>query len=252
MTVGPYTRTTRWDGKTLNLRTIEMLLVVQQKLAFPLTISQGSYNLGVTQSAGTHDRGGAVDISAASWDTTEERDRIVWHLRRIGFAAWYRPRLYRDGKLVWNAHIHGIAIGDREMSPEAAAQVIDYKNGKNGLAGHGDDTGPDVEWTEYPQELHMSVWGPRWWDADDFKKEAYEIFTQDGVIDPPDSITTPDNPRWAVSSAIRHLLKQGVATDQSLSVLETKQADLQTQVDTVNLKLDQILAKLGVEPPPGV
>jgi hypothetical protein len=40
---------------------------------------------------------------------------------------------------VWGEHIHAILIGDREMSSGANAQVVDYLNFRDGLAGHAAD-----------------------------------------------------------------------------------------------------------------
>lgn len=159
--ISAYERTDR-DGKLLNYRTLEMLLVAERRFAawagltgVEFVLTQGSWS-GAAASGGTHLGGGALDIDSTSWDTAAERDRIVFELRRIGFAAWYRPRLVRaDGSLVWNPHIHAIAIGDREMSAAAAQQVIWYREGLNGLwpDGGGEDTGPRVTITEYPQTL---------------------------------------------------------------------------------------------------
>ena len=55
-------------------------------------------------------------------------------LRRAGFAAWYRA----PGDLVPDspAHIHAIAIGDQELSPQAIEQLIGpggYFRGLDGL-----------------------------------------------------------------------------------------------------------------------
>jgi hypothetical protein len=61
-------------------------------------------------------------------------------LRLAGFAAWHRFSPPFSGP-----HIHAIAIGDPLMSPGARAQVQDYKNGRDGLAGHGKDQGHKVD-----------------------------------------------------------------------------------------------------------
>lgn len=123
-----YTHTTH-DGKVVNKRTKAMLLEAEKRLGYELTIVQGSYNRGVSQSAGTHDGGGAIDLAPWDWQTK------VMVLRRVGFAAWYRPAIAGH----WNAHIHAIAIADRELSDGAANQVKAYYNGRDGLAGNGPD-----------------------------------------------------------------------------------------------------------------
>lgn len=128
----PYDRTT-YDGNTVDWITRAALEDVASRLGYDLTVSQGSYNAGkVPQSAGTHDGGGAVDLSA--WD----HEKKVRELRRAGFAAWYRPTIPGT----WEEHIHALLIGNRKLSPGARAQVAAYLAGKDGLAGNGPDNGP--------------------------------------------------------------------------------------------------------------
>ena len=102
-------------------------------------ISQGSYNPGaVSASFGTHDGGGAVDISVRDPQTwavlTGELDAMIYALRAAGFAAWVRAEgsLYPDSPV----HIHAIAVGDRDLSPAAWEQVYGpggYLAGYDGL-----------------------------------------------------------------------------------------------------------------------
>lgn len=130
------TRVTR-DGKTLNKRTLNMLERAEARLGHKLQVVQGSYNAGgVSASAGTHDGGGAIDVSA-----TSNPKEVVRALREVGFAAWHRTA--EQGP--WNEHIHAIAIGDNEMSSGAAAQVREYYAGYDGLAGTGRDDGPRLD-----------------------------------------------------------------------------------------------------------
>ena len=132
---------------TLNDRTVFMLEQAQRiyeqnggTLAhFRQLITQGSYNLGaVDASFGTHDGGGAIDISVrnpADFSVMEtEIMPMLLALRTAGFAAWLRDvdELY-DGSVI---HIHAIAIGDAEASPIAQEQVngeFGYLRGFNGL-----------------------------------------------------------------------------------------------------------------------
>lgn len=136
------------DGKVVNKRTADMLNRAEQRLGYPLYILQGSYNSGVSASAGTHDGGGAIDVSVGGVN----KDQVVLVLRQVGFAAWYRPT--RPG--VWNEHIHAIAIGDPEMSSGARNQVQDYYAGRDGLAGNGPDNGPRLNpIPTWPQKLPL-------------------------------------------------------------------------------------------------
>ncbi len=61
--------------------------------------------------------------------------RKVLVLRRIGFAAWYRPQ-----SSSWVGHVHAGLIGDREASTDLKDQFDEYRIGYDGLAGDGRDT----------------------------------------------------------------------------------------------------------------
>lgn len=134
------------DGQTVNARTADMIKAAEKRAGVNFTLTQGSYNAGgVGGSAGTHDGGGAVDISV---NNISDKDAAVKALREVGFAAWHRTPSQGD----WAEHIHGIAISDTDMAPAAQAQAGDYFKGLNGLASHAKDDGPKVKkvtWEEY-------------------------------------------------------------------------------------------------------
>ena len=133
-----YQRTT-WGGVTLNRRTAAMMEAAIELMGEPPTaVYQGSYSTDVAASSTTHAGGGAIDC----WHP--DHQRFVLCMRRVGFAAYFRPELWRDGERIWGNHIHAIAIGDTTMSPAAAEQVVDYYLGRNGLADHGPDTDPRI------------------------------------------------------------------------------------------------------------
>ena len=129
------------SGRTIvvNARTAAMLAEAEKRLGRHLNILQGSYNVGVAASAGTHDGGGVVDV----WVPSLDADVVVKQLRMDGFAAWHR----RPSQGPWGHHIHAVAIGDHQLAPLAAQQVVAYRKGFNGL-GHlgmaGKDDGPKV------------------------------------------------------------------------------------------------------------
>ncbi|MQA77359.1 MAG: peptidoglycan-binding protein [Streptosporangiales bacterium] len=132
------------DGETVNARTAAMIKEAEGKAGENLTLTQGSYTSETGASAGTHDGGGAVDISISG---VSDVDGTVTALRQVGFAAWHRTPAQG-----FDHHIHAVAISDTDMSPEAQAQIGDYYKGLNGLAGHGADDGPQVAkvtWEEY-------------------------------------------------------------------------------------------------------
>lgn len=131
------------NGEMLNLRTLSMLGHAQALYGGEIeltgyAITQGSYSTGVSASFGTHDGGGAVDLSVLRegtytilWDDIEPMLRA---LRLAGFAAWLREygELYPDSPI----HIHAIAIGDAELSPAAQEQLTGpagYFRGYSGL-----------------------------------------------------------------------------------------------------------------------
>ena len=137
-------------GHTLNRRTNRMKIAAAKRLGnCRWTITQGSYTPGVSQSAHTHDGGGALDLDVTQGCGT--RRKAVRALRKVGFAAWFRPA--NPG--VWNAHIHAIAVNDTDMHPEAADQVSEYYRGGDGLAGDAPDSGPKVKkitWEQYRRQ----------------------------------------------------------------------------------------------------
>jgi hypothetical protein len=122
------------NGQTVNARTLWMLKLAQHLYGGPgsiLSVVQGSYSPGLQESFGTHDGGGAVDISILNpanlsqvlWD---EAPKMAAAMRQAGFAAWYRPaRMFGPDS---GAHIHAIAVGDPQLS-EAARRQLDGPEG---------------------------------------------------------------------------------------------------------------------------
>lgn len=145
-----------WRGHTFDQRTAAQLQAAATLIPFPITPSQGSYSHGVHASGGTHDGGGAVDISMAGHTDTQGHI-IETMLRRVGLAAWLREPI--PG--VWPRHVHGISIGCPDLSPAAAAQVQDYHHGNDGLAHHGPDHGDrryvTTTWESYQSAQHQPV-----------------------------------------------------------------------------------------------
>lgn len=123
---------TTHGGKVVDKYTDWNLREAEKKLGYDLTIVQGSYHKGVGASAGTHDGGGAVDLLPWDW---QNKVRV---LRELGFAAWHRPAI----RGVWSEHIHAVLIGNAKASSSAKAQVLAYKNGRDGLRSNR----PDYFW----------------------------------------------------------------------------------------------------------
>jgi hypothetical protein len=142
---------TTYDGHTVNVRTKRMLTAAAHLISptCTLDLTQGSYNPGGDpDSAGTHDGGGAADISVHHLCGAKRPRAIVRALRRVGFAAWRRPFIPD----LWPEHIHAMAVNDPDLAPSAQEQTGDYYEGKNGLADEGPDHGPKVRkrtWEQY-------------------------------------------------------------------------------------------------------
>jgi hypothetical protein len=100
-------------------------------------ITQGSYTGGAEQASfGTHDGGGAVDLSVRDTirgGTLADVEALVYALRVAGFAAWLRENdLFYPNSPV---HIHAIALGDAELSEPARLQVDGQGGYMRGLDG---------------------------------------------------------------------------------------------------------------------
>jgi hypothetical protein len=131
------------NGMLFNQRTFLMLEQAQSiyRGEIDLTgyhLTQGSYSNLVSASFGTHNGGGAVDISVIQYGTHQvlydEIDNLIHALRVAGFAAWLRDfdQLYPGSPI----HIHAIAIGDRDLSDPALEQLtgqFGYFRGFNGI-----------------------------------------------------------------------------------------------------------------------
>ena len=139
------------NGWTLNQRTLAMLEHAQRLYGGELEITgyhitQGSYTSGESASFGTHDGGGAVDLSVMRKDTFtvlwDDIEPLIRALRGAGFAAWLREygELYPDSPY----HIHAVAIGDRDLSPAAHAQLEGDFGYFRGFTGVPIENGPPV------------------------------------------------------------------------------------------------------------
>jgi hypothetical protein len=134
----------------LNQRYADMLAEVERLLGRKLTIVQGSYRgicrcFSLCRYPRTTE---ACSTSVRGTSPAAERNAAILAARQVGFAAWYRTEAQG-----FDPHTHGVAIGDQELPVSAQNQVTQYKQGRNGLASHGADDGPDgyrnVTWESY-------------------------------------------------------------------------------------------------------
>lgn len=131
---------TTYQGRAINQGTKQILDALNKMVRTPafggeksdITMEQGGYNRGgVAASAGTHDGGGAFDLTEFNWGNR------VRALRILGCAAWHRP--YNWDNRSSGAHIHAIVCGDGTASAGAKSQVADFYGGRNGLANRAKD-----------------------------------------------------------------------------------------------------------------
>lgn len=149
-----------WRGRTnVDALTIACIEHAEQLVrhsapntAHDFIVTQGSYQSTVAASAGTHDKGGAVDLRWCG-------HFVCLHaLRRAGMAAWHRT----PAQGPWPDHVHAVVIGHPLLADSAHRQVIAYLNGRNGLKNDGADDGPRLDpiprpvWP-YPQEDDMPL-----------------------------------------------------------------------------------------------
>lgn len=131
------------NGMYINKRTFSMLTHAQSIYGGEIELTgyhltQGSYTNLVSASFGTHDGGGAVDLSVIQYGTYQvlytDIEPLIQALRTAGFAAWLRDfdQLYPGSPI----HIHAMAIGDSDLSVPAQEQLTGeygYFRGFNGV-----------------------------------------------------------------------------------------------------------------------
>lgn len=120
-----------WRGHKLNAKTILMLQSAERRLGDRLELFQGSFNTKVDESKNTHSKGGAFDAK-------RNDARVVRVLREVGFAAWARHEPAFDDE-----HTHAVSLFDTNLPLQARNQVVDYKNGGDGLGTLTGDDDPD-------------------------------------------------------------------------------------------------------------
>lgn len=101
-----------------------------------LVIVQGAFrgSAGADASAGTHNEGGCNDVRR--WNLTNtQADQVIDIANDIGEIWWERTTAQG-----FDPHFHNLLPNDRPLHPDAAAQVVYFGRGENGLASHGADT----------------------------------------------------------------------------------------------------------------
>ncbi len=164
-----------YQGRKLDRYTLAAIKAAERLLRYTpgaLTIVQGSYNRGgVAQSAGTHDGGGALDVTA------NDISKKVAAFRRVGIIM--SDRLASSS---WSRHGHGVQDGNEELSSGAAAQVREIKAGGDGLIGTARDAGsPRFDDGKWPVLVYGGYVGD-WYVQTDGTKVYDQPSTQSRVV----------------------------------------------------------------------
>jgi hypothetical protein len=157
--------TTVWRGVQLDDRMAAQMNEVVALCGPDVIIrpTQGSYAGGdVAASAGTHDGAGAVDLAGQDAGMTQSmRETIRDAGRRVGLAMWIRDPSQSD----WPWHLHGISVqpdgywDQGGLSSGGHGQVMDYYDGRNGLASGAPDDGPR-DWVGTTWETYQPAAAP--------------------------------------------------------------------------------------------
>jgi hypothetical protein len=164
-----------------------------------LRIIQTCFNIGNEASKGTHDKDAVFDVEVVG---------LTWmggqrFLRVCGWAAWFRPERFKNGKRVWGDHIHMVSIpSGLDNTPSLAdvnnalddlgievgifvpAQIDDYFAHALGLAGEHE---PGLDDSFFPDDIKATIFDyqeddmagfTEWPEAD---KKAFGEFIQDQV-----------------------------------------------------------------------
>lgn len=238
----------REGSSRMDPSTKKRLDIARLKSGLALRVTQGGYNAGaVSESAGTHDGGGVIDISVKdmTWDQ-------IWAaltaLREAGFIAWYRNAGFKT------PHIHAVERSSKTLSEGARKQVLAYNRGRNGLANNGADDGPKVD---IPLGMPDEEEEDDMYTDEDRKRDQRTHDRVLALMAPVEQTRAliggvakmlPTTHRWvgytmsAVGKAVPQIERQGAALDQITADLAAALADTQdpAQVEALTKALAEI------------
>lgn len=232
-----------WRGRRFCLHTIVKLKVLAGATgALYMDPIQGSYTSSTSASAGTHSRGGAGDINHSKWSETQ--DNSVMNIARdIAFLIyWDRDAI--SG--VWSDHGHFIDPSCPNLSPEAAAQVVDFYNGHNGLANDGADFGSRKSVTKlWNMYLNRSKTTVSSIEALFATKEWWEManIPDDNLAQIRDAVWGKEITWTGYKSVLNNL---GYAASRSVATLEAVES-LKAQVATLAIKQTNDIAAMRAD-----
>jgi hypothetical protein len=131
---------------------LQMVHLIRGDIQNAIDMWQGNYHPGVGASAGSHDKGGPVDVGQLN-------DRCLKTQRECGIGS--NHRLLSQGFVV--EHNHMFPIGCPHGSPLAMWQQTAWQNGRNGLVSNAPITGPGPigkdtpHWTEGVRRMEAEI-----------------------------------------------------------------------------------------------
>jgi hypothetical protein len=183
---------------TVDYSTLAKLRLAEKRLGHTFVIVQGSWRGedGADASAGTHDRGGVIDLRSRDLPGHIPPQAAVSELRRAGLIAWYRTQAQG-----FDPHIHAIDHGNPDLAASAARQVTAWRNGRNGLANNGPDDGAKVPVpTATPTEGFMFLTKD---DLDAIRAMVREELAAAGDTVRIDHDNDPKTPKYSLSTMLR-------------------------------------------------
>lgn len=188
--------------------TLAKLRLAEKRLGHTFVIVQGSWRGedGADASAGTHDRGGVIDLRTRDLPARITPQEAVTALRRAGLIAWYRTTAQG-----FDPHIHAIDHGNPDLAASAVRQVTAWRNGRNGLANNGPDDGAKVPVpTQPPTEGFMFLTKD---DLDAIDKRMSALLDQKmalaGDLIRIDSDGDPRTAKFSLSTMLRWIQRSG-------------------------------------------
>jgi hypothetical protein len=148
-----------FGGKTFRTgrRTAAHLLWTQKRLdkkhpGARIRVIQPSYNTGVPESAGTHDKDAVLDVEIEGLGWWEGQR----FLRESGWADWYRyPPTFSE-----HHHMISLGYGDAPVGVYVPGQVDDYYRHALGLKGQH-NSGADDSW--FPADIKSTIFDYQAW-----------------------------------------------------------------------------------------
>lgn len=181
-------------------------------------VIQGAYNTGVTQSAGTHDKDGCVDILIINRKT----GRRVWArgqrwLRAHHFYAWWRHTGSWLSRNLWHFHmiVAGIEGAGCPVGVFVPGQISDARGGRTGLVGHFLESAkiwrPKV-YTPFPYRAWVAKKEDEMSSPKDWDKADWAAFNKNVTSDVETALTKPrGNGRGLIGTIVSAARAAGVA-----------------------------------------